>query len=154
MFQEFWLDAEKGETVQSVKGFKKVLTNPYVATLITVVLGVALGLRGWDKIWGLFGPANQLLAALALMAIAAWLGNIGKNNKMLFIPMVFMLIVTITSLVINTITQFTTEIPKDPAAWGPYAQIVIGILLIVLAVFLAIEGVQTFAKQAKQKAKA
>jgi carbon starvation protein len=152
MFQEFWLDAEKGETVQNVGGFKKVLTNPYVATIITVVLGIVLGLTGYAKIWALFGSANQLLAALALMAIAAWLGNIGKNNKMIFFPMIFMLIVTIASLIINTITQFNA-ITAGGADWGPWAQAIIGILLIVLAVFLAIEGVQTFVKQSK-KAKA
>ncbi|MCR5664527.1 MAG: carbon starvation protein A [Oscillospiraceae bacterium] len=149
MFQEFWLDAEKGETVQNVTGAKKILVNPYVATLITVVLGVVLGLNGYGKIWALFGSANQLLAALALMAIAAWLGNIGKNNKMLFIPMIFMLIVTIASLIINTITQFKA-IGAGGADWGPWAQAIIGILLIVLAVFLAIEGVKTFSKQGKK----
>ena len=149
MFQEFWLDAEKGETVQNVGGFKKVLTNPYVATVITVVLGIVLGLTGYAKIWALFGSANQLLAALALMAIAAWLGNIGKNNKMIFFPMIFMLIVTIASLIINTITQFNA-ITAGGADWGPWAQAIIGILLIVLAVFLAIEGVQTFVKQSKK----
>ena len=149
MFQEFWLDAEKGETVQNVTGAKKFITNPYVATVITVVLGIVLGLTGYAKIWALFGSANQLLAALALMAIAAWLGNIGKNNKMIFFPMIFMLIVTIASLVINTVTQFKT-IGAGEADWGPYAQAIIGILLIVLAVFLAVEGVKTFKKQAQK----
>ena len=61
MFQEFWL--EPGQTAADVKeGYKKILVNPYVATLITVVLGIALGMTGWNKIWGLFGAANQLLA--------------------------------------------------------------------------------------------
>ena len=149
MFQEFWLDAEKGETPQTVTGAKKFLTNPYVATIITVVLGIVLGLTGYAKIWALFGSANQLLAALALMAIAAWLGNIGKNNKMIFFPMIFMLIVTIASLIINTLNQFKA-IGAGGADWGPYAQAIIGILLIVLAVFLAIEGIQTFKKQAQK----
>ena len=149
MFQEFWLDAEKGETPDTVTGAKKFFTNPYVATIITVVLGIVLGLTGYAKIWALFGSANQLLAALALMAIAAWLGNIGKNNKMIFFPMIFMLIVTIASLIINTLNQFKT-IGAGGADWGPYAQAIIGILLIVLAVFLAIEGVKTFKKQAQK----
>ena len=146
MFQEFWLDAEKGETPDNVTGAKKFFTNPYVATIITVVLGIVLGLTGYAKIWALFGSANQLLAALALMAIAAWLGNIGKNNKMIFFPMIFMLIVTIASLVINTLNQFKA-IGAGGADWGPWAQAIIGILLIVLAVFLAVEGVKTFKKQ-------
>ena len=152
MFQELWLDATKGETPENVTGYKKVLSNPYVATLITVILGVALGLNGYAKIWALFGSANQLLAALALLAIATWLGNIGKNNKMFLFPMGFMLIVTLASLVINTKDQIA-KITAGGADWGPYAQAILGVIMIVLAVVLAIEGVQTISKQSKKAAK-
>ena len=151
MFQEFWIDDNAGETVHNVTGYKKVLTNPYVATIITVVLGIVLGMTGYAKIWALFGSANQLLAALALMAVAAWLGNISKNNKMIFIPMVFMLIVTIASLIINTVNQIKA-ITAGSADWGPWAQAIIGLLLIVLAVVLAVEGFNTFVKQTKKPA--
>nr|WP_326127651.1 carbon starvation protein A [uncultured Oscillibacter sp.] len=150
MFQEFWLDSSKGETPENVTGYKKVLSNMYVSTIITVILGVVLGLNGYEKIWALFGSANQLLAGLGLLAVATWLGNIGKNNKMFLFPMGFMLVVTICSLGINTWNQFKA-ITAGGADWGPYAQAVIGILLIVLAVILAIEGIGTIAKQ-KQKA--
>ena len=148
MFQEFWLDGAKGETPENVTGYKKVLTNPYVATLITVILGVLLGLNGYGKIWALFGSANQLLAALGLLAVATWLGNIGKDNKMFLLPMAFMLCVTIASLIINTKGQIAL-IAAGGADWGPWAQAILGILLIVLAVVLAIEGVMTIAKQRK-----
>ncbi|MCD8085584.1 MAG: carbon starvation protein A [Clostridiales bacterium] len=148
MFQEFWLDSSAGETPENVTGYKKVLSNPYVATIITVVLGVLLGLNGYAKIWALFGSANQLLAALALLAVATWLGNVGRNNKMFLIPMAFMLVVTICSLAINTMNQFNL-IAAGGTDWGPWAQAIIGILLIVLAVVLAIEGVQTLSKQRK-----
>ncbi|MBQ8590571.1 MAG: carbon starvation protein A, partial [Firmicutes bacterium] len=94
MFQELFLDGTKGETPQNVTGYKKVLANPIVATLITVVLGVGLGMNGYAKIWALFGSANQLLAALALLAIAAWLANIGRKSFMCWVPMFFMLAVT------------------------------------------------------------
>ncbi len=151
MFQEFWLDGSKGETPENVTGYKKVLSNPLVATLITVVLGVLLGLNGYGKIWALFGSANQLLAALGLLAVATWLGNVGKSNKMFLFPMAFMLVVTIASLVINTKNQFLA-IAAGGADWGPWAQAIIGILLIVLALVLAVEGVTTIAKQKKVKA--
>ena len=150
MFQEFWLDGSKGETPENVTGIKKVMSNMYVATGITVVLGVLLGLNGYGKIWALFGSANQLLAALGLLAVATWLGNIGKNNKMFLIPMVFMLCVTICSLIINTIQQ-VGKITAGGADWGPYVQVILGVLLVVLAVVLAIEGFSTIKNQ---KAKA
>ena len=153
MFQEFWLDGSKGETPDNVTGYKKVLSNPYVATVITVVLGVLLGLNGYGKIWALFGSANQLLAALGLLAVATWLGKVGKDNNMFLIPMAFMLCVTIASLIINTKTQLGV-IAKGGADWGPYAQVVLGVLLVVLAVVLAIEGVATIWNQKKSKAAA
>ena len=152
MFQEFWLDATKGETPQNVTGYKKVLANPLVATLITVFLGILLGMNGYAKIWALFGSANQLLAALALLAIAAWLGNIGRKNAMCWIPMFFMLAVTIASLIINTKSQIGL-ITAGGADWGPYVQAVVGVLLVVLAIVLAIEGVQTIFGGKKKAAK-
>ena len=150
MFQEFWIDSTKGETPENVTGYKKVLANPYVATVITVVLGVMLGLNGYAKIWALFGSANQLLAALSLLAIATWLGNAGKNNKMFLFPMGFMLIVTLASLGINTKNQIAA-ISAGGADWGPYVQAILGVLLIVLAIILAIEGVQTLGKKKAAK---
>ncbi len=152
MFQEFWIDSDQGETAENVTGYKKFLCNPYVATVITVILGIVLGLNGYAKIWALFGSANQLLAAIGLLAVATWLGNVGKNNKMVVIPMAFMLCVTIASLIINTKDQFGV-IAGGEADWGPWVQAIVGILLIVLAVVLAIEGVQHLMKP-KAKAEA
>ena len=148
MFQEFWIDGTKGETPENVTGLKKVMANPYIATGITVVLGILLGLNGYAKIWALFGSANQLLAALGLLAVATWLGNVGKDNKMFLIPMAFMLCVTIASLLINSWQQFNV-ILAGGADWGPYVQVILGLMLVILAVVLAIEGVTTIAKQRK-----
>ena len=155
MFQEFWL--KPGETYKDVTGIKATLCNPVVATAITVVLGVGLGMTGYSKIWPLFGAANQLLAGLALLTVCAWLGNIGRNNKMFYIPMVFMMIVTIWSLfqtVTNRIGQITSDDPEVLAKvdWGTYAQAILGTLLIVLALFLAWEGIQTIFFKKNKKA--
>lgn len=145
MFQEFWL--EPGQTAKDVKeGWKKLLVNPYFATILTVVLGILLGMTGYSKIWGLFGAANQLLAGLGLLAVATWLGNAGKNNKMFLFPMAFMMVVTISSLVLIVKNQLGL-ISAGGADWGPYAQVVFGVLLIILALVLVIEGVQTLAKK-------
>ena len=150
MFQEFWL--EPGQTTKDVKeGWKKVMVNPYFATILTVVLGILLGMTGYAKIWGLFGAANQLLAGIGLLAVATWLGNAGKNNKMFLIPMTFMIVVTICSLALTVKNQIGI-ISAGGADWGPYAQTILGILLIVLAVVLVIEGVQTLKNQKAKKA--
>ena len=147
MFQEFWL--EPGQTAKDItSGWKKVAVNPYFATILTVVLGIVLGMTGYSKIWGLFGAANQLLAALGLLAVATWLGNAGKNNKMFLIPMCFMMVVTICSLILIVKNQIGI-IAAGTGDWGPYAQVIFGILLIVLAIVLAIEGAQTLSHKKK-----
>lgn len=152
MFQEFWL--EPGQTPKDIKGgFRKVMVNPYFATILTVVLGILLGMTGYAKIWGLFGAANQLLAGIGLLAVATWLGNAGKNNRMFLIPMAFMIVVTIASLAITVKNQIGM-IAAGGADWGPYAQTILGILLIVLAVVLVIEGVQTLKNQKGKKVNA
>ena len=56
--------------------------------------------------------------------------------------MFFMLCVTEASLFINTKTQIGL-IKAGGADWGPYVQAIVGVLLMVLAVVLAVEGVQT-----------
>ena len=147
MFQEFWL--EPGQTAKDItSGWKKVAVNPYFATILTVVLGIVLGMTGYSKIWGLFGAANQLLAALGLLAVATWLSNAGKNNKMFLIPMCFMRVVTICSLILIVKNQIGI-IAAGTGDWGPYAQVIFGILLIVLAIVLAIEGAQTLSHKKK-----
>ena len=150
MFQEFWL--EPGETAADVKeGWKKVMVNPYFATILTVVLGILLGMNGYGKIWGLFGAANQLLAGIGLLAVATWLGNLGKNNKMFLLPMGFMIVVTICSLAL-TVKNQVGMIMAGGADWGPWAQTILGVLLIVLAIVLVIEGVQTLKNPKKATA--
>lgn len=152
MFQEFWL--EPGQTPKDIKeGWKKVMVNPYFATILTVVLGILLGMTGYAKIWGLFGAANQLLAGIGLLAVATWLGNAGKNNKMFLIPMAFMIVVTICSLALTVKNQIGI-IAAGGADWGPYAQVILGALLIILAIILVIEGVQTLKNQKAKKADA
>lgn len=148
MFQEFWL--ESGQTYKDVQGFKRTVTNPYVATIITVVLGVALGMTGYAKIWALFGAANQLLAALGLLAVAAWLSKMGKNNKMFLLPMAFMLIVTVVSLCQTILTNIKGIMAGTGETVWCVVRAGIGTLLVILAIVLAVEGVQTISKQWKK----
>lgn len=53
----------------------------------------------WAQFWTLFGAANQLLAALTLLVISAWLHQNGKRLAFTFIPMVFVLLTTLVALV-------------------------------------------------------
>jgi carbon starvation protein len=141
MFTEFFL--KSGEDVSSLTGVRKVLVNPYVSTLITVAIGGAMAVGGYAKIWPLFGSANQLLGALALLAVAVWLGNAGKNNKMFYFPMAFMYIATISALVI-TVKNNIMKLTAGTGTMGAEGlQVLFSVLLIILAINLAIVGTKT-----------
>lgn len=151
MFAELFVP--EGKTREELTGAPKFFSNPFVATLIMVVIGCGMGFMGLSQIWGVFGAANQLLAGIAMLAVATWLGNIGKNNKMFFVPMVFMLAATGTSLVLTIIAKIKLiagMIPDAVANWGDWFQMIWSIGLVVLAVLLVIEGVQTMAKKGKK----
>lgn len=148
MFQELWIPT--GQNQHNLTGWRAVLGNAYVATVITVVIGVGLGMTGYTIIWPLFGAANQLLAVLALLAVAAWLGNAGKNNKMFYIPMVFMLAVTLTSLCM-TIQQKFVAVSAGGDIFAAAIQLVIALFLLVLAVILTIKGTKTLINANKEK---
>ncbi len=149
MFSELFLK-ENEATWKDATGARKVLAHPLFGTTFMVVIGCILGGLKLSAIWALFGAANQLLAGIALLAVCAWLGEVGKNNKMFYVPMVFMLCATLTSLVQTIIKKFGA-IGGGEAVWGDWFQLVFAIAMAVLAVILVIEGIQTFQKQAKTK---
>ena len=123
IFQEFFDNPEKEK--------QSIFTNMYVSTAITVLIGGYLAAGGYARIWPIFGSANQLLAALSLLAVAVWLKKTGKNYHMLTIPMIFMLVVTLFALVL---------LIKSNLAAGNYILVVFPVLLFVLAIVLAKEG--------------
>ncbi|MCR5301313.1 MAG: carbon starvation protein A [Lachnospiraceae bacterium] len=153
MFSELFLTDDE-ETWKDAKGIRKLLAHPLFGTTLMVVVGCVLGGLSLSQIWGLFGAANQLLAGIALLAVATWLGEVGKNNKMFYIPMCFMLIATLTFLAQKIISLCKTiaGLAENPAMWGDWFQLVFAVAMFVLAIILIVEGVQTFRKQASAKA--
>ena len=152
MFSELFLK-EGEKDWKDAKGVRKVLANPVFGTGIMVLIGSVLGFLKLSAIWSLFGAANQLLAGIALLAVAAWLGEAGKNNKMFYIPMVFMLAATLTQLVLTVVGKLKLMVAGAEGAffWGNWFQLFFAASMAVLAIILVIEGVKTFAKQAKAK---
>ncbi|NCB50460.1 MAG: carbon starvation protein A [Clostridia bacterium] len=146
MFTELFV--REDEDASKITGFRGFLAKPIVGTLILVIVGCTIGFLSLSQIWGLFGAANQLLAGLALLAVACWLGNIGKSNKMFFIPMVFMLLATLTSLVLTLVSRFKA-VAAGGADWGVYFQIIFALALVILAFIVTVDGLQALGKQKK-----
>ncbi len=83
------------------------LRNRYMATGMVVLLSLGLLTTGqFQELWPIFGSANQLLAALALLAVTVWLSKSGVNRLYTLIPMVFMFAVTLSSLAIFAWVRF------------------------------------------------
>lgn len=133
MFQELFATKKSGE--------KNILSNMYVATVITALGGFVLCLAGYSKVWPLFGAANQLVAVPAFLAIACYLKKIGKNNKMLFIPIVFMAAATLTSLCMTFVNNIKSlAVTEGAAKFTCVLQDVIIVPLVVLAIILLVDG--------------
>jgi len=81
--------------------------NRYAATLVIVIASGWVALSGnWQKIWPVFGSANQLIAALTLLVLSSWFLIQKKHIKFTFIPAVFMLLTTVTSLLVQLAAYF------------------------------------------------
>lgn len=137
-FQEFFTDDSVAPENQTA--LNKVLTNKYFATILTLVLCYALSRAGYASIWPLFGSANQLLSALALIACAVFLKKTKRQGAMLWGPMVIMLGVTFTALALK-ITELVTAL-SGQFVFGNSLQLVFAVLLLILGVIVAFEGIK------------
>jgi carbon starvation protein len=124
-FQEFF-------EISGSKEQSFLVKNRFAATAVTVLFGAALTFSGQTMaIWPVFGSANQLLAALALLAITVWVANLKENYLFVLIPMIFMFSVTLTALGM----LFYTNISNDN-----YVLSFISVLLFLLAILLGIKS--------------
>ena len=147
-FQEFFMDEETDTAKMSP--FVKLMTNKYFATIITLVLAYLLAKVGYAEIWPLFGSANQLLSALALIACAVFLKKTKRQGVMLWVPMFFMLAVTFTALGM-TITKLVKAFGAGSLTIGTTLQLIFAVLLLVLGVIVAGAGIKKlFGKKNEQ----
>ncbi len=105
-----------------------LLRSPWRATGVTVALGGTAAFAPWQKIWPVFGCANQLIAALTLMTLFVWLKKSGKVHHVLLVPMLFMFTVTMSGLV-----QLSFESLRS----GTYVPAFVSLLLLALAAAFA-----------------
>jgi carbon starvation protein len=113
------------------------------ATVITIVPAAYLGLSGgWKTIWPVFGAANQLIAALALIVISAYLLGVRRPSIYAAVPAVFMLFTTCAALLWQA-WGFVTE--------GNWVLAVVSLVLTALAFYVAAEGVVAVLALARER---
>ncbi|MEW5874942.1 MAG: carbon starvation CstA family protein [Candidatus Zixiibacteriota bacterium] len=110
-------------------------------TLITITLPTYFILAApegsWIKFWTLFGSSNQLLAALSLLAVTVWLYKARKRIAFTLLPMLFVLTITLWSLVKLCIANLKSAGGFDIA----FINGVSALALVLLALFLAAAAV-------------
>jgi carbon starvation protein len=71
--------------------------NSFLAVVLMCILAYS---NAFSALWPIFGAANQLLAALSLLAVSSWLLIRGRSYLFAALPAVFMMATTVTSLFI------------------------------------------------------
>jgi carbon starvation protein len=92
-------------------------------TVVTREAGITL--------WHLFGTTNQLLAGLTLLLATRYLARKGRNVWLTAVPMVFILLSTVAAMGANLVSFWER---------GETPLMVVGGLLLLLAVWLSVEG--------------
>ena len=133
------------------------LRNQHLASLISVALAILLVLTGtWIYLWQLFGGANQLMAALSLLLVTVWLVSQGKRWVFAGLPMIFMYLTTVASILITAYNlYFNVTIPNIRAGRilpvvGSGLMVLVAILLVMAALFIGVDGWRAFLKYRKR----
>jgi carbon starvation protein len=114
-----------------------------LATLLTVIpptiLLLVAGSGTYRLFWTLFGTSNQLLAALSLLAVTIWLKQSKRPFLFTFIPMLFVMAITIWALILQASWAFKQKLELNATMLNG----IVSIVLILLALMLIVEAIRT-----------
>ena len=139
-FQEFFAKTNDAaeEAGADATGVAKVASNTWVATVLTLALGLALAFGGYNNIWALFGASNQLLGGMTMIMLAVFCKCTGRKGWMLYVPVAFLLVSTFTSRVQSIIGCISALAASGTAVIATSGlQLVFAILLVVLGLIVA-----------------
>ncbi len=135
-FQELFLDEDTPKEEQPA--WRRLCTNQYFATIVTLFFGYLLCLGGYQNVWALFGSANQMLAALVLIGVAVFLKATGRKHASLYPPMLIMLAVTYTAIIFNVIGNVKALAGGTGTFLVNGLQLIVAAFLIVLGIIVAV----------------
>jgi carbon starvation protein len=114
------------------------------ATVLTAVVPLAFlmvaGEGAYRYFWILFGTSNQLLAALSLLAISVWLRRTGRPSLFTALPMAFVMVITLWSLVLQARAAAAALAASGLRLDTVLLNGIVSVLLVALALILIVEG--------------
>lgn len=115
-----------------------ILRNRFISTAIIIGLAFYLAIGSWETVWPVFGAANQLIAALALLVLTVVLWHRGKPIIYTLVPCLFMLVTTLGALIYQGSTFL---------AGGKLALAMITGALLLLALLMVFDAIRTVARR-------
>ena len=145
---ERFIIAEIGDAVKI-----KALANPYVATVIAVVPAILLAtMRVGDgsggtreaawALWPVFGASNQMIASLTLLVLALYFWQRRRPVLPLVIPMIFVMAVTLFSLVLHLLSFWAAE------SWLLFG---LTVVLSSLIIWMSVESLGVFVRLLRER---
>lgn len=109
-----------------------ILNNKYVATAVGLIVAYLITAgNNWRVLWPAFGATNQLIGALSLLVVTAYMFGYKRATKYTLIPGLFMLVTTLGALFYQLLWQYLPS--------GNYLLAVIAVVLMVLGVVISVE---------------
>lgn len=125
--------------------FKNIYFSAIVVCIIVYIVTHPRYGAAFAYIWGTFGGANQLMAGLALMIIALWLTRERRPRIYTIIPMLFMLVTTLSALAYLSYSGITGYL-ADPTKIGALIAACVNVALLILGLYMCYEGAKAFAR--------
>ena len=150
-FSEFFAQSNDALAIDAAQsGAMKLVMNPWFATVVTLIPGFALAFGGYQNIWPLFGASNQLLGGMTMITLAVFCKVTGRKGLMLYVPVVFLLCCTFTSLAMSIMGCITALSTKGAAVIATSGlQLVFAVLLVALGLIVAYNCLKEFFTKAE-----
>lgn len=145
LFEELWQVLFKGNT-------PAIMTRIWFNSGLSVVLMLWLAWNNsFTTLWPLFATTNQLLAALTLLAVSAWLLKRRRQAWFTILPAAFMVITTVGALLM-LMEKFVAQLKTAENINGPVTLLVMDALCLGLAAGVVIMAIKAFLRSRKEDA--
>ena len=119
---------------------QSLTANGWIGAGITLLAALGLCRIGYSAVWPLFGCAVQALSAIALLICAIWLRRTGRAGGWVWVPMIFMLLVSLTALIAAIYEGVMSVAGGSAHLFADILRIVLGLAVFVVTVLLSFQS--------------